>query len=154
MLIFMAKVSLDRLSLIACPIAHNLSVFGDPWCLLILRDAHMGLTRFDEFHNSLGIAPSVLTKRLTTLVEEGVLAKHRYSTQPPREEYLLTEAGQDILPILFMLREWGLTHSPCSDYDKRVVFIDSETSEEIQPVVIDKVTGVEIGKRVIQKKFK
>ena len=68
--------------------------------------------------------------------------------------YLLTDAGQDILPILFMLREWGLTHRPYSEYDQRAIFVDSETSEEIQPVVIDKVTGVEIGKRAIQKKFK
>lgn len=148
----MAKVPLDRPSLANCPIAHSLSIVGDAWCLLILRDAHMGLTRFDEFRSSLGIAPSMLTKRLTTLVKEGLFKKIRYSEHPPREEYLLTPAGQDILPVLFVLGAWGRAHKLCEKSLHIPVFIDSETGLEIEPMVVDKVTGVEIGKTTIKRK--
>ncbi len=90
-----------------CPIARSIAVAGDAWCLLILRDAHAGLTRFDQFRKNLGIAPTMLTRRLATLTEEGVLEKRCYSERPPREEYLLTAAGRDFLPVLFMIGEWG-----------------------------------------------
>lgn len=146
----MAKLPLDKPSLAACPIAHSLSILGDAWCMLILRDAHMGLTRFDEFRTSLGIAPSMLTKRLATLVEEGLFEKRRYSELPPREEYLLTQSGQDILPVLFILGAWGRTHKPCNNPSQTPIFVDSETGVAIQPVVIDKITGVEIGKQAIR----
>nr|WP_240756168.1 helix-turn-helix domain-containing protein [Pandoraea sp. XY-2] len=90
-----------------CPIARSLGVAGDAWSILILRDAHAGLTRFDQFRKSLGIAPTMLTRRLATLTEEGLLEKRRYSEHPPREEYLLTAAGRDFLPVLFMIGAWG-----------------------------------------------
>src|SRR6266702_7860712 len=68
-----------------CPIARCLAFVGDAWSLLILRDAHAGLTRFDQFRKNLGIAPTILTRRLAVLTEEGLLEKHRYSEHPPRE---------------------------------------------------------------------
>lgn len=147
----MAKVPLDKPSLAACPIARSLSVFGDSWCMLILRDAHMGLTRFDEFRSSLGISPSMLTKRLATLVDEGLFEKKRYSELPPREEYLLTQSGQDILPVLFVLGAWGRTHKLYEE-EQIPVFIDSETGVEIEPIVVDKNTGIELGKRAIKQR--
>lgn len=61
-----------------CPIARSLAFAGDAWSLLILRDAHAGLTRFDQFRKSLGIAPTMLTRRLATLTEEGLLEKRSY----------------------------------------------------------------------------
>jgi DNA-binding HxlR family transcriptional regulator len=63
-----------------CPISRSLSVAGDAWSILILRDAHAGLTRFDQFRKSMGIAPTMLTRRLATLTEEGLLEKRRYSS--------------------------------------------------------------------------
>ena len=70
---------------------------------MILRDAHAGLKRFDQFRKNLGIAPTMLTRRLSVLTEEGLLEKRRYMDNPPREEYLLTPAGQDFLPVLFII---------------------------------------------------
>lgn len=148
----MATVPLDKPNLATCPIARSLSVFGDSWCLLILRDAHMGLTRFDEFRNSLGISPSMLTKRLATLVDKGLFKKRLYSELPPREEYLLTQSGQDILPVLFLLGTWGRAHKPCEKGVPMPIFIDSETGLEIEPIVIDKNTGIEIGKRAVYQR--
>ena len=90
-----------------CPIARTVKFLGDAWALLILRDAHAGMTRFEEFRKSLGIAPTILTRRLITLTNEGLLEKRLYSERPAREEYVLTQAGQDFLPALFMIGAWG-----------------------------------------------
>lgn len=127
-----------------CPIARSLTVAGDGWSILILRDAHAGLTRFDQFRKSLGIAPTMLTRRLATLTEEGLLEKRRYSEHPPREEYLLTDAGRDFLPVLFMIGAWGRKYRGGG---KLTQFFDAETGTEIQAIAVDEVTGAKIGTR-------
>src|SRR4051812_14727235 len=78
-----------------CPIARGLERVGEWWTILILRDAFRGLRRFDEFRESLGIAPTMLTRRLNGLVETGLLERRQYSEHPPRDEYVLTEMGRD-----------------------------------------------------------
>ena len=130
-----------------CPIARSLAVAGDAWNLLILRDAHAGLTRFDQFRKSLGIAPTMLTRRLASLTEEGLLEKRRYSEHPPRDEYLLTAAGQDFLPILFMIGAWGRKYRSGGGL---VRFVDDQTGAEIKAVAIDEVSGAKIGTRAIR----
>jgi len=130
-----------------CPIGRGIASVGDAWSLLILRDAGQGLTRFDEFRKSLGIAPTILTRRLATLTEEGLLEKRRYSERPPRDEYLLTEAGRDFLPVLFMIGAWGRKHR---GKGKLTRFLDAETGEELRPVAVDVATGAEIGTRPIR----
>ncbi|HEH9404011.1 TPA: helix-turn-helix transcriptional regulator [Aeromonas bestiarum] len=129
---------------LSCPIARSLAVAGDSWSILILRDAHAGLTRFDQFRKSLGIAPTMLTRRLATLTEEGLLEKRRYSEHPPREEYLLTAAGRDFMPVLFMIGAWGRQHRGGG---KLVRFLDAETGTEIKAIAVDEVTGAKIGTR-------
>ncbi|MGH9521492.1 MAG: winged helix-turn-helix transcriptional regulator [Terriglobales bacterium] len=130
-----------------CPIARSLAFAGDAWNILVLRDAHAGLTRFDQFRKSLGIAPTILTRRLALLTAEGLLAKHRYSEHPPREEYLLTAAGRDFLPVLFMIGAWGRQYRAGG---KMVRFLDAETGTEIKAVAVDEVTGARIGTRPIR----
>jgi DNA-binding HxlR family transcriptional regulator len=98
-----------------CPIARGLERVGEWWSMLILRDAFRGLTRFDQFEASLGIAPNMLTRRLTGLVEAGLLERRLYSERPPRHEYLLTERGRDFRPVLTELYEWGERHYPCDE---------------------------------------
>ena len=129
-----------------CPIARSLTFAGDAWALLILRDAHAGMTRFDQFRKNLGIAPTILTRRLAMLTSEGLLEKRRYSEHPPREEYLLTEAGRDFLPVLFMIGEWGRQYRGAGQITR---FFDTENGTEIRPVTIDEVTGAKIGTRRI-----
>lgn len=130
-----------------CPIARSVAFAGDAWSLLILRDAHGGLTRFDQFRKSLGIAPTMLTRRLTMLTEEGLLEKRRYSEHPPREEYLLTAAGRDFLPVLFIIGAWGRQYRGGG---KLIRFFDAETGTEIKAVAVDEVTGAKIGTRPIR----
>jgi DNA-binding HxlR family transcriptional regulator len=95
-----------------CSIARTLDVVGEWWTLLILRDAFRGTRRFDDFHDSLGMARSVLTARLKKLTDEGVLEKLPYSEHPPRYEYRLTDKGQALFPIITALLRWGDEWAP------------------------------------------
>lgn len=130
-----------------CLIERSLKSVGDQWSMLILRDAHSGIRRFDEFRKNLGIAPTILTKRLAMLTETGLLEKKRYCERPPRDEYVLTEAGMDFLPVLFMIGAWGQKHR---NGGKVARFYDALAGTEIEVVAIDKVTGSEIGSREIR----
>jgi DNA-binding HxlR family transcriptional regulator len=122
-----------------CPIARSLDRVGEWWSILILRDAFKGMTRFDQFQKSLGIAPNMLTRRLNTLVESGLLERRLYSDKPPRHEYVLTETGRDFRPVLWALVTWGNKYFPPEG--ETVVVVDAETSEEVDPVLIDRRSG-------------
>jgi DNA-binding HxlR family transcriptional regulator len=93
-----------------CSIARALEVVGERWSLLIVRDAFLGLRRFDEFQENLGIARNVLTDRLNRLVAEGILERVRYSQRPERFEYRLTPKGRELNVALAGLRQWGDKH--------------------------------------------
>src|SRR5918911_2807421 len=90
-----------------CSIARALEVVGERWTLLIVRDVFLGLRRFDQLQESLGIARNVLADRLNRLVEEGVLERVRYSERPERYEYRLTRKGRELHIALAGLRQWG-----------------------------------------------
>jgi len=90
-----------------CSIARTLDVIGEWWTMLIIRDAFRGISRFDDFHASLGMARSVLTARLRKLTEQGVLERRAYSEHPPRYEYHLTDKGKALYPIMVSMVEWG-----------------------------------------------
>jgi DNA-binding HxlR family transcriptional regulator len=90
-----------------CSIARSLELVGDRWTLLIIRDLALGLNRFDQFQESLGIASNVLTDRLNRLVDDGILERVRYSERPERFEYRLTNKGDDLGLVLLALMQWG-----------------------------------------------
>jgi DNA-binding HxlR family transcriptional regulator len=130
-----------------CPIARGLARIGDSWSMLILRDASQGLTRFDQFRKSLGIAPTILTRRLAALTADGLLEKRRYSDHPPRDEYILTQAGRDFLPVLTMIANWVRRHYASGAMTR---LVDAELGTDVQPLLIDQVTGAEIGTRKLK----
>ncbi|MBP6562360.1 MAG: helix-turn-helix transcriptional regulator [Neisseriaceae bacterium] len=90
-----------------CPTARALACIGDNWSLLILRDAFQGCRRFDDFQRSSGIPSNTLTRRLKQLVEKGLLVKVPYQQRPLRHEYVPTDMGQELFPILALLFAWG-----------------------------------------------
>ena len=130
-----------------CSVARTVDVIGEWWTPLIIRDAFLGVTRFDEFQERLGIARNVLNQRLSHLVDEavfervacnvlaarlerlvetGIMERVRYQEHPPRDEYVLTEKGRDLFPVIAALLAWGdkwtagqagppllLIHEPC-----------------------------------------
>ena len=122
-----------------CPIARSLERVGEWWSILVLRDASLGLTRFDEFQESLGIAPNILTRRLKALVEAGLLERRRYSERPPRDEYVLTQVGHDFRPVLWALLAWGNKHF--APEGASVVIVDSKTGAQAEPVLVDRKSG-------------
>lgn len=90
-----------------CSIAKPLSFLGERWTVLVLRDLFLGRRRFDDIQASLGVATNVLSARLATLTEEGIVERRRYSEHPERFEYVLTEKGRDLQPLLLALLAWG-----------------------------------------------
>jgi len=122
-----------------CPIARSLARVGEWWSMLILRDALHGMTRFDQFQKSLGIAPNMLTRRLNALVDAGLLTRRRYREKPPRDEYLLTARGRDFRPVLLALLAWGNRHF--APEGASVLLVDRETGAAVDPILVDPVTG-------------
>ena len=90
-----------------CSVARALSVVGDRWTMLILREAFLRTRRFDDFQARTGASRPVLAERLKTLVEHGVLERRRYSEHPDRYEYRLTPKGRDLYPVVVSLLRWG-----------------------------------------------
>jgi DNA-binding HxlR family transcriptional regulator len=129
-----------------CPINRSLSVLGERWTLLILREATLGATRFSEFRESLGIAPDVLTDRLGALVANGVLERvpYREPGARARHAYHLTESGHELAVLMGALGQWGKRHLPwpepsplsfrCADSDRpvHVAFVD-DAGHEVAP---------------------
>ncbi|AIF46142.1 transcriptional regulator [Dyella japonica A8] len=122
-----------------CPIARGLDRVGEWWSMLILRDAFYGLSRFDQFQASLGIAPNILSRRLSMLVETGMLERHRYSTRPVRHEYVLTERGRDFRPVLLAMMAWGNRHFAPEGH--AIELVDRVTGHVVDPVLADRRTG-------------
>jgi DNA-binding HxlR family transcriptional regulator len=123
----------------SCPIALALDNVGEWWSILILRDATHGITRFDQFQKSLGISTNSLSRRLGRLVDAGLLERRRYSERPPRDEYVLTEAGEEFRPILIALYAWGNKHFPPEAPNVRLV--SRQSGVDVDPVLIDRLTG-------------
>jgi DNA-binding HxlR family transcriptional regulator len=122
-----------------CPIARSLERVGEWWSMLVMRDALHGLTRFDEFQESLGIAPNMLARRLKALVDAGLLERRAYSARPPRYEYVLTERGREFRAVLITLLAFGNRHF--APEGKSVTIVDAQTGAEADPVVVDRASG-------------
>src|SRR3954452_13292002 len=90
-----------------CSVAQCLEIVGEWWTLLIVRDAFLGVRRFDDFQERLGISRNVLHQRLTTLVDAEIFDRVLYSERPPRHEYRLTDKGRDLWPVITTMRQWG-----------------------------------------------
>jgi DNA-binding HxlR family transcriptional regulator len=135
-----------------CSVAQCLEVVGEWWSLLIVRDAFLGVTRFDDFQKRLGISRNVLNQRLARLVEADVLVKVPYTEHPPRHDYRLTDKGRDLWPVLTTMRQWGdmyaapdgppleLTHESCGRISEPRM-ICSSCGEPIGPRDVTAITG-------------
>jgi len=118
-----------------CPAARALEFVGEWWSILILRDAFQGFTRFDEFQQSLGIAPNILSRRLAHLTETGMFERRLYSERPPRHEYVLTAKGRDFFPVVVALFAWGNRH--LAPEGEALLLAERETECPFDPVVVD-----------------
>jgi DNA-binding HxlR family transcriptional regulator len=122
-----------------CSVAQTLDIVGDPWTLLIVRDAMFGFRRFDDFVERLDIPRTTLTSRLNTLTDAGILERRRYQDRPPRDEYVLTERGRALQPVIVALLQWGDRWSRLDE--PPVVLVDRETRERLELEYVDRRTG-------------
>ena len=107
------------LTYLGCSIANSVPILGDRWNILILRDAFMGVRRFEDFQTDLGIARNILSSRLDDLVGAGIFETREYQDNPPRHEYRLTEKGKDLMDLLLALWRWGDRWAPPELRDPR-----------------------------------
>jgi DNA-binding HxlR family transcriptional regulator len=114
-----------------CPIARSLDTIGDGWSLLIIRDALSGTRRFSEFQKSLGTAKNILAARLRALVAHGVLELKPASDGSPYQEYVLTDKGRDLFPVLVALRQWADDYlfKPGEEYTR---LVDRKTGKRVR----------------------
>ena len=108
-----------------CAVAQSLEQIGEWWTMLILRDALLGVRRFEDFQSRLGIARNILSARLDTLVGHGVLERRVYSERPVRHEYVLTEKGRALWPVMTALRQWGEEWAHDSDLPPTLLVHDT-----------------------------
>jgi DNA-binding HxlR family transcriptional regulator len=120
-----------------CSIARSLEVLGQKWTLLIVRETMWGYTRFADFRARLGIAADVLADRLSTLVEHGVLERRAYRAdgEREREEYILTAAGRDLVPILAAIAAWGDEHRP-TGFGPAAVYTEEATGIPLRVAMV------------------
>ncbi|MDI5979794.1 winged helix-turn-helix transcriptional regulator [Amycolatopsis magusensis] len=122
-----------------CPLSTALSYVGEWWTLLLLHDCFDGYRRFDQFQANLKISSSMLTSRLKTLVENGLLEKQPYQANPVRHEYVLTELGRSLRPVIVALAAWG--NSRLDPAERSMILVDAATGKEAEPVLVDRTTG-------------
>ena len=123
----------------SCSVARALDVVGDPWTLLVVRDAFFGFRRFEDFQRRLGVPRNTLTERLNRLTDAGVFEKVPYQDRPLRHEYRLTAKGRALQPVMISLMQWGDEWSDIGA--PPVVLRDECTGEAVEPVLVDRRTG-------------
>src|SRR5258708_26820190 len=122
-----------------CPLSSALGYVGEWWTLLILHDVFDGYTRFDQFQENIGISSSMLTARLKTLVARGLLERRPYQANPVRYEYVLTELGRSLRPVLIALAAWR--NAQLKPAERSMILVDSATGAEADPILVDRATG-------------
>jgi DNA-binding HxlR family transcriptional regulator len=127
-----------------CPVARTLSVIGDRWTILILRDAMRGASRFDDFHGRLKCSRAIVSDRLSGLVERGVLVREQYEAHPPRFDYRLTEMGRSLAPVLMTMSQWAETWMPLPGVP-RIERIHLTCGHAFQPALHCSECGEKIG---------
>lgn len=125
-----------------CPLSTAMSYVGEWWTILILHDCFDGYTRFDQFEANIGLSSSMLTTRLKTLVDNGILTKRAYQERPVRYEYVLTDFGRSLRPILVAMAAWR--NAQLAPEERAMILVDTETGREIEPAVIDPETGLAV----------
>ena len=117
-----------------CSLARGLDMIGDWWSPLIIRDLFLNVVRFDELVEDLGISRNLLTRRLKSLVENGVIERTVYQRRPTRYEYRLTEAGRDLVPAILALTAWGDRWAQPKE-GSPILFVHKTCGHQFQPRV-------------------
>jgi len=123
-----------------CPVARTLEAIGDRWSLMIIRDAFDDIRRFSDFQKSLGVAKNILASRLKTLVEVGVFEIRPASDGSAYKEYVLTEKGREVFPIVVSMRQWG-ERFEFEPHETRSVLLDNASGQPLMPMAVRSLNG-------------
>jgi DNA-binding HxlR family transcriptional regulator len=123
-----------------CPVARTLEAIGDRWSLMIIRDAFDDIRRFSEFQRSLGVAKNILASRLKTLVEIGIFEVRPASDGSAYMEYVLTDKGREIFPVVVSMRQWG-ERFLFKPEETRSVLLDNQLGEPLMPIEVRSTSG-------------
>jgi len=146
----MGRKRFDEMS---CAIAQTLNQVGDWWTLLIVRDAMKGARRFSDFHESTGIAKNILTDRLNKLVENGIMVREEVGVRGQRQEYVLTERGEALFPILMAMQQWG-DKWIYGEAGAPVEMYDTRTGDPLAPIQVANHRGEEVTHRDVATRDK
>jgi DNA-binding HxlR family transcriptional regulator len=127
-----------------CPVARTLDSIGDRWSLMIIRDAFDDIRRFSEFQKSLGVATNILASRLKTLVEIGIFDIRPASDGSAYKEYVLTEKGREIFPLVVCMRQWG-ERFLFEPQETRSVLLDNASGQPLMPIEVRSASGQTLG---------
>lgn len=144
-----AEVDADQVSVRACSIARTLEVVGEKWALLAVREVFLGVRRFDEIVARTGAPRDTLTSRLRTLVAHGVLERRLYCERPPRSEYVLTDAGRELYPVILTLMQWGDRHQARDDAPP--LLLEHACGARLDPVLVCRTCAAEVDARDVRR---
>ena len=132
-----------------CPIARTTDLMGDWWTPIVMREAFLGVRRFDDFQRSLSLSRGILAQRLARLVDEGLLEKRPYQDRPTRHEYLLTDKGRDFYPVLAAMWRFGEDWLWPEGEAPPIALVDRNSGARVEPRVVDACTGKPIDVRSV-----
>jgi DNA-binding HxlR family transcriptional regulator len=132
-----------------CSVARTVSVIGDRWTLLVLRDCFLRVRRFEDFQARLGVTRHVLADRLRKLVRHGVLRRVPYQTRPRRDEYILTQKGLDLHPIIMAIVHWGDVHM-VDERGRPVLHRHKLCGKTFDPVMVCSECGETLSPKAVQ----
>lgn len=127
-----------------CPVARTLEAIGDRWSLMIIREAFDDVRRFSEFQKNLGVARNILTSRLKALVATGVFDVAPASDGSAYKEYVLTDRGRAIFPVVISMRQWGERYL-FAPQEARSVLVDNASGQPLKPLVVLSSSGQPLG---------
>jgi DNA-binding HxlR family transcriptional regulator len=132
-----------------CSLARGLDLIGDWWSPLIVRDLFLGVVRFDELIENLGISRNLLTRRLTSLAASGIIERRPYRSRPKRYEYRLTEVGRDLVPAILALTAWGDRWARPKE-GSPMLFVHKTCGRHFQPQVTCSACGEAISSETVK----
>jgi DNA-binding HxlR family transcriptional regulator len=132
-----------------CSVARTLDVVGEKWALLAVREVFLGCRRFEEMVRNTAAPRDTLAARLKTLVEHGVLERRQYSEHPPRDEYVLTDAGRDLYPLILTSMQWGDRH--LADESGPPMRLEHHCGEVLDPLVVCRACGEAVQYRDVRR---
>jgi DNA-binding HxlR family transcriptional regulator len=134
----------------ACSIAGAADIIGDKWTVLLIRDLFIGISKFDDFHTSLEIPTTTLANRLKDLIDQGLVEKRPYQSNPTRFAYRLTQKGLDLWPVLLALAHWGDKYNMSGCGAAPMVFVDRVSGEEVTLLAVGGETGIPLHPSAIE----